>query len=152
MRRRVWKHLGLGALLVLAAMQVSRPDMTKPPTDPAKTLDALYPPPPEVTGLLVAACYDCHSHETRWPWYAHVAPVSWFVARDVVRAREHMNFSTFGDEVPEDRAAYLEECAEKVREHEMPPTTYTWLHAAARLPTKERERLAGWFEEAAQVR
>lgn len=149
MGKRVFKHLGLGALVVFAAMQAFRPDMAAPPTEPGMTLDALYAPPPEVARLLRAACYDCHSHETRWPWYSQVAPASWLVAHDVEHAREQMNFSTFGAEAPEDRAFYLEECARKVRESEMPLRSYTWLHADARLAQEDRERLAAWFEEAA---
>jgi hypothetical protein len=149
MRRRVWKHLGLGALVLLGVMQAFRPDMTNPPTDPAMTLEALYAPPPEVAKLLRAGCYDCHSHATRWPWYSQVAPVSWLVAHDVEHAREMMNFSTFAAEAPEDRAFYLEACARQVREQEMPLPNYTRLHADARFSEEERERLAAWFEEAA---
>jgi hypothetical protein len=135
---------------VFLAMQVFRPDTTAPPTDRAMTLDALYAPPADVAKLLRAACYDCHSHETRWPWYSRIAPASWLVAHDVEDAREQMNFSTFGAEEAEDRAFYLDECARKVREAEMPLRSYTWLHADARLSKEEREKLAGWFEEAAR--
>jgi len=149
MQKRVWKHLALGALVLFAAIQAVRPERSTPPTDPAMTLDGLYAPPADVAQLLRAACYDCHSHGTRWPWYSQVAPFSWLVAHDVDHAREQMNFSTFGAEAPEDRAFYLDECARKVREGEMPLRSYAWAHADARLSKDQRERLAGWFEEAA---
>ena len=46
-----------------------------------------------VKRILERSCYDCHSNRTRWPWYSHVAPVSWLVARDVHEGREEINFS-----------------------------------------------------------
>ena len=49
--------------------------------------------PPDVQAMFRAACYDCHSDETRWPWYSHIAPVSLLVAGDVKRGRSHLNLS-----------------------------------------------------------
>ena len=49
--------------------------------------------PPAVLHLLRRSCFDCHSHETRWPVYARPAPASWLVARDVRAGRLDLNFS-----------------------------------------------------------
>ena len=43
--------------------------------------------------LVSRACFDCHSNETKWPWYSNIAPVSWLVQRDVQEGRQHLNFS-----------------------------------------------------------
>ncbi len=51
---------------------------------------------PQTRALAQRACFDCHSNETEWPWYSHVAPVSWLVQRDVEEGREKVNFSTWG--------------------------------------------------------
>jgi len=51
---------------------------------------------PQVAGILDRACADCHSNKTRWPWYSHVAPVSWFVIDHVNHGRSHLNFSEWG--------------------------------------------------------
>jgi hypothetical protein len=92
---------------------------------------------PSTRTLAVRACFDCHSNETRWPWYSHVAPVSWLVQRDVDVGRRAVNFSEW------DRA-YEEagESAEAVREGEMPLSIYVWLHPSARLAAEEKRRLA----------
>ena len=52
--------------------------------------------PPHIKTLLRRACYDCHSNETRWPWYTYIAPVSWLILHDVERGRQELNFSEWG--------------------------------------------------------
>src|SRR5262245_36516954 len=64
-----------------------------PPIHPERIVEATLDVPAPVQSILTAACKDCHSHETRWPWYANIAPVSWWIARDVNRARRAMDLS-----------------------------------------------------------
>lgn len=92
---------------------------------------------PETRALAVRACFDCHSNETQWPWYANVAPMSWLVQRDVDEGREALNFSEW-------QRTYKEagESAETVSEGEMPLQTYVLMHSAARLTLAERRALA----------
>lgn len=91
----------------------------------------------EVTADLVdRACYDCHSNETRWPWYSNIAPMSWLVYRDVIQGRDDLNFSEMGREDNE-----TEKAAETVRDGEMPPFRYVINHPEARLDDSEREAL-----------
>jgi hypothetical protein len=124
------------ALLLLAQLvPVAR---TNPPATSELTA------PMEIDGLLQRACYDCHSNETRWPWYAYVAPVSWLVAWDVSHARSHLNFSTWGDYPPAKQRKKLEELVEMIENDEMPLWYYRPLHPDARLSQEERARLIAW--------
>ena len=91
-----------------------------------------------MSGLLRAACYDCHSNETVWPWYAHVAPSSWFVAQHVDIGRRHLNFSTWADYPPSKADHKLEEIVEYVENHEMPLPSYLPLHPEAKLTDDDR--------------
>ena len=86
--------------------------------------------------LARAACYDCHSNETHWPWYSHVAPMSWLVQRDVDRGRAVLNFSEW------DR----EQEADAEDRSDMPPSNYLLLHPDARLDVSERAALSAAFE------
>lgn len=86
--------------------------------------------------LARAACYDCHSNETRWPVYAHVAPVSWLVIGDVRVGRDELNFSVWGEHDGE-----ADDAAEAVAEGSMPPARYTRLHPDAALDAAERQLL-----------
>lgn len=91
---------------------------------------------PETRALAVRACFDCHSNETRWPWYAQVAPISWSVQRHVDAGRSVLNFSEWNR--PQREA---DEASEVVAEGEMPPAHYRLFHPEARLTGAEREVL-----------
>jgi len=87
------------------------------------------------------SCFDCHSNQTTWPWYSHVAPTSWLLQYDVTEGRRHLNFSEFN--APQRHA---KDAAEQLRSGEMPQSDYLLLHSAARLTDAQREQLAAAFE------
>lgn len=90
---------------------------------------------------MVGACYDCHSNETRWPWYSYIAPFSWLIQNDVEEGRDELNFSTWDDDGDSD------DLYETIIEGTMPPTRYRFLHPAARLTDAEVEQLVTGLEE-----
>jgi hypothetical protein len=89
---------------------------------------------PQTEALARRACFDCHSHETVWPWYSYVAPVAFLVAHDVDEGREEMNFST-GYKLNGG------EMAEQIEDGEMPPRIYLPPHPEANLTAQEKETL-----------
>ena len=91
---------------------------------------------PKTRALAKRACFDCHSNETRWPWYSHVAPVSWLVQNHVEEGREHLNFSRF-----DQKQKHAHDAAEEVEEGEMPMAGYVLMHAEAKLTDAERSAL-----------
>ena len=129
---------GLAAALVFAQLvPVSR---TNPPVEAEIVVE------PEMRALLRRACFDCHSHETVWPWYAWVAPVSWLVAHDVNHAREELDFSRFESYDAKRQRKKLGEMGEEVEEGHMPLWYYVLLHPEARLGDAERRRLIAWAD------
>jgi len=100
--------------------------------------------PDEVMQVLRAACYDCHSHETDWPWYSYVAPVSWWVVEHVEHGRGDLNFSEWPIFDFEAQEHALDDIHEQVTKGEMPLTSYTLLHSRARLDDTQRELILGW--------
>jgi len=91
---------------------------------------------PRTRALAVRACYDCHSNETVWPWYSHVAPVSWLLQRDVDEGRRQLNFSEW--DRPQQEA---HEAAKTVQKREMPPWFYAAIQRDARLTATETQAL-----------
>ena len=140
------------ALLTLAfvGIQFANPSLTNPPVEPGRDLMATNPPPPEVAALLHRACYDCHSNETRWPWYAHVAPVSWWIVGHMKDGREKLNFSEWPHDDAYRARKKLNHIADQVQEREMPLASYTWIHKDARLTQEERGRILKWAETEAE--
>jgi len=133
-----WALCGLAAVSLLA--QAVRFEQANPP------VSADIAPPPEIAKLLWRACYDCHSNETRWPWYAEVAPVSWLVAHDVAEGRKELNLSTWDAYETKKRRRKLKESAAEIAEGEMPPWYYKLVHGEARLTEAELATLRQWFE------
>ena len=103
-------------------------------------------PPPQIATMLHAACYDCHSSETRWPWYSHVAPMSWLIANDVKNGRENLNLSDWPNDNPMRAAKRLENMSDEIGSGEMPPKKYTTIHADARLTEIQRKELTDWLD------
>ncbi|MBW2494046.1 MAG: heme-binding domain-containing protein [Deltaproteobacteria bacterium] len=94
---------------------------------------------PRTRELFFAACKDCHSNETTWPWYASIAPVSWLVYHDVEEGRSEFNVSRWGQGKQE-----ADEAAKMVRKGKMPPRYYLPAHPEARLgDTDERDLIRG---------
>lgn len=100
--------------------------------------------PADVDAILRRSCYDCHSHETKWPWYNRIAPGSWLMVRDVKHAREKLNFSTWDRYNAKRRADLLEEMWHEVEEGEMPLWFYVPLHPEAKLSEDDKTKLRDW--------
>jgi hypothetical protein len=96
---------------------------------------------PQTKQLAQRACFDCHSNETVWPFYSHVAPASWLVQDHVDEGRQVLNFSEWSNGRREGEEG--EEMAEVIYEGEMPPANYLLLHPEARLTDAEKQLLAG---------
>ena len=130
--------VAVAALAGLVAIQLVPVEQANPPVE--TEVDA----PDDVRAILERSCYDCHSNETRWPWYSRIAPLSWVVAYDVEEGREHLNFSAWNRLDAGERAEAIEEVWEEVEEGEMPLWFYLPLHPEARLSPDDMERLEAW--------
>jgi Haem-binding domain len=140
------RKIVLRALVVLAAALVLMQFVPVERTNPDVAV-AEAPAPPEVRAILKRACYDCHSNETIWPWYSHVAPFSFLLGRDVREGRREVNFSTLGDAPLKRRQRKWMEIPEQVDKREMPPWFYTAVHPEARLSDADRAALVRWAQE-----
>jgi hypothetical protein len=131
--KRLLPYLIAGLAVVLVAIQFvpyGRPT-PNPPTRREPNWDS-----PRTRELAARACFDCHSNQTRYPWYSYVAPVSWLVNSDIDDARSKMNFSEW--DLPQREAT---EAVERVQKGEMPLPIYIPLHPEARLSTDEKQAL-----------
>lgn len=142
---KILRWAGLAILAALVVIQFFGIDKTNPPINQEEEFMALVETPPDVAKLLKDACYDCHSHETQYPWYTNVAPVSWWIANHIEEGRKHFNLSTWGAYDAEKKAHKAEEASEELEKGKMPLTSYPPAHPEARLSDAQRERLSSWF-------
>jgi mono/diheme cytochrome c family protein len=123
-----WTGIGLVALLLLIQLVPYGRDHAKPAGGRPIAWDS-----PRTQELMTGACMDCHSNETKWPWYSNIAPVSWLVQRDVDEGRDTLNLSTGTGEI--------DDMVDTIREGSMPPWFYKPLHSGARLSGQEKQEL-----------
>ena len=102
--------------------------------------------PPEVEATLRHSCYDCHSNQTQWPWYGHIAPISWEVARDIEYGRRQINFSEWSEYYPLTRKRKLQWVNRALQQEDMPPRSYQLIHPSSRLSPEARAQLQHWID------
>jgi Haem-binding domain len=138
-----WLRRGIVILIVgLIASQFVPVMRTNPP------VEGKDPLPAELRPIVQRACFDCHSNETRWPWYSYIAPVSFLIVRDVREGRREVNFSVWDQYNQSRKARKLKEIVEQVETRKMPQWYYVLLHAEAKLSDGEREAIIKWAKQA----
>jgi cbb3-type cytochrome oxidase cytochrome c subunit len=93
------------------------------------------------------ACYDCHSNNTVYPWYASVAPVSWMLANHVKEGKKHLNFSEWTIYSPEKRQKHLLEIVDVIENNDMPPKPYQMLHKEAMMAADVQALVVQWARD-----
>jgi len=129
----------IGGLLVVQLIRIDVPEPPKAgPKDEIKA-------PKKIMALLKKSCYDCHSNHTRWPWYSHIAPVSWEIHSHVRDGRAWLNFSIW-NRYSEEKKQKLYKGIAKSIDWQMPPADYMWIHKNARLSPEERQEIKAWAQ------
>jgi hypothetical protein len=103
---------------------------------------------PDVLAILKKSCFDCHSNQTDFPWYASIAPSSWLLADHINEGRKNLNFSEWQDFSKRKKVGKLEDIQEQVKKGEMPLKSYTLIHKKAILSPEEIQTLIKWTDEA----
>ncbi len=146
---RAVQTIALLLVVVWAAVAFVLPHPTNAEVDPANRIDVQTAAPDDIAALLHTSCFDCHTEETRWPWYTNVFPASVLVRHDVCEARAALNMSRWSEYSVFEQADFLDEMCGEVEEGHMPLPAYLWLHGEARLSDAQVEALCAWTTEAA---
>lgn len=144
MRKNI-KRVLAGLLIILLLLQFYRPAKNIS-NDQTNHVSTKYPVPEGVESILKVACYDCHSNQTRYPWYAEVQPVASWLANHVEEGKRELNFSTFTKRRAAVQNHKFEEVIEMVKEGEMPLGSYTWVHRDAVLSLQQKQTLTDWAQ------
>ncbi len=143
--KKYYKKILLGLLVLLALAQFIRPARNLS-NDQTNHFSTKYPLPDSVRAILEVACYDCHSNNTRYPWYAEVQPVAAWLANHIDEGKRELNFSSFTTRRIAIQNHKLEELIKLVREGEMPLSSYTWIHRDAILSQAQKDLLINWAQ------
>lgn len=140
------KKLVFGILGIFILMQFIRPNFTNPNTNDALALHA----DDKVMGILKNSCYDCHSNETKYPWYYQTAPASWFIAEHVNEGRKALNFSQWSTIDSSTKMIRLKRAKQLITNGLMPIRSYALMHENTKLDSEQKEILEQFFDEQLQ--
>lgn len=142
---RTARRILFGLLLGSLAVQIVRPDRSNPPATAAASLAAKAPPP--IAAILDRSCRDCHSNETRWPWYTNISPVSWMVADHVHHGRDRFNYSEWSTYPSDDQDKFLGAMCNLTKRARMPLPSYLLIHRDAALSAADVAALCAWSDK-----
>ena len=150
--KKTLKILAILIFLGFIVIQFFRPDFTNPPVNQAETLQSAVNVPENVQAILTRSCMDCHSHETKYPWYSKIQPSAWFLADHIAEGRRELNFSSFKTYEPSRQRRKLSEICDETKGRFMPLPSYLWIHRDAQLSDAEIKTLCDWTEsESAKI-
>jgi len=139
------KKIVFAVAVFFVFIQFVQPHGTNPPVIPSKSIEAHLQVPQRVSVILKRSCGDCHSNETVWPWYSHVAPISWLVTDDVKVGRSHINFQDWEAQVnPKEAAEHIGLICKEIQEKGMPPVSYRMMHKSSRLTDEDVKLICSW--------
>ena len=107
----------------------------------------VYNVPKNVEAILRTSCYDCHSNNTNYPWYANIQPVRFFMEHHIKEAKEDLNFSEWGNYSKRKQENKLDRIVKQIKSDEMPLASYTLIHKNARLTTVQKEEIMDWLSK-----
>ena len=134
--------LFLGFILI----QFFRIDKTNPPINEGMDFLTIKKTPETIANQIRNSCYDCHSNETKYPWYSNIQPFGWFLKNHIEDGRKHLNFSTFATYEPKRQAHKLYESFEMVEHGEMPMESYLLMHPEAKLSESQKAEIVNYFK------
>lgn len=138
-KTRLWLILFIAVFVLIQLIPVDR-------SNPDVSQEFDLKAPKNVKVILKNSCYDCHSNETKWPFYSYIAPVSWLVSGDVAEGRRHINFSIW-EQYPMERQHNKKAAMwEEVSEGKMPLPSYVFMHGESELNDQQKLILKEWSQ------
>ena len=144
---KAYRKIGLLIIIIIVVMQFIQPNKNLADGLGDSDISKVYALPEGLHKTLMNKCYDCHSNNTRYPWYTHIQPVGWWMQDHVNEGKRHLNFDIFSSYNARRQYRKFEEINEMVTEGEMPLPSYTVLHRDAILTVKQSEALLNWCEQ-----
>ncbi|MEO6992219.1 MAG: heme-binding domain-containing protein [Lacunisphaera sp.] len=105
-----------------------------------------YPTSPEVKAILAESCYDCHSDNTRYPWYTRIQPAGWWMQHHVNEGKREINFSQFGTYTPKRARKKMDETIKEIKAGDMPLASYLLVHREAKLTATQVQQVVDWAD------
>lgn len=144
------KKILVALLIILIIIQFIKPEKNIHAGPEPSDISTLYPVPSNVDSILSIACKDCHSNNTRYPWYNNFQPVAWFLANHVKDGKRSFNLNEFATYPVARQYDKIGEIKKQIDQGEMPISSYTVIHKDAILSDAEKKTVINWSENIRQ--
>jgi len=140
------KKIFLLLFVSLIIIQFVHPKRNKTDAAQPNYIGNIHSLPEEVKSILAKACIDCHSNNTRYPWYSNLQPINWWMTGHINDGKKQLNFDEFSDKSLRFQYHKMDELIKQVKEDEMPLNSYLWIHKDAKLTPAEKSTLINWAQ------
>jgi hypothetical protein len=131
-------------LVALIIIQFIHPARNKAEGAQPNYIGNAHPVPANVKTILHKACMDCHSNNTRYPWYSKIQPVDWWLTDHIKDGKKALNFDEYTNRSLRYQYNKMDETIDMVRDGKMPLKSYLWIHKDAKLTQEEKDALFSW--------
>lgn len=142
----MFKKIAWVLLASFVVIQFIHPKKNKAEGKQPNFIGHVYSIPADVQTIMAKACFDCHSNNTRYPWYAKLQPVHWWLNKHINEGKKGVNYDEYTHRPLRYQYHKMEETIEMVKEGEMPLKSYTWTHKDAKLTDEEKAKITGWAQ------
>ena len=143
------KKVLIGLVVLVVITQLLQPTKNVSTGESANDISKAYQMPVEVSEIFTQKCYDCHSNNTRYPWWINIQPIGWWMASHISDAKARLNFSEFKTYSEARAALKLEKISDAVTQGWMPLDAYVWMHSEAKITPEDSKKINAWIESIA---
>lgn len=128
-------------IIIIIGIQFIRPEKNISVTPSPSNIASVYAVPQNVDTLLRRSCYDCHSNNTKYPWYFNIQPVAWWMSNHIQSGKKHLNFDAFTSYPISKQYKKLDDIVDEIKQGDMPLPSYTFQHKEARLTDADKQSI-----------
>ncbi len=141
---RIFKRILLVLLIGFIIIQFFHPKKNRSEGPQPNYIGNHFAIPADVKQILTVACNDCHSNNTRYPWYAKFQPVHWWLNKHIKEGKKELNFDEYTNRSLRYQYGKMNQTIDLVKKGVMPLNSYTWTHKDARLEQDEKDKIINW--------
>ena len=142
--KKIFRRSFQVVLLAFIIIQFFRPTKNRSEGISENDITKKYKVPMDVLDILQTSCYDCHSNNTKYPWYAEIQPVAWWLNSHIKDGKRGLNFSEFASYRIKKQYKRLADINEQIKDDEMPLNSYLWIHRYAKLNEQQKLTITNW--------
>lgn len=144
------KKIVVGLFIILVGIQFIRPESNNGNRVMSTDFIKTYGVPTQIGNIFRRSCYDCHSNNTKYPWYSYIQPMGWLLNKHIREGKKELNFSEFGTYSERKQISKLKSIKNQIEQNKMPLASYTMIHQNAILTSNEKSLIITFINNSTQ--